>query len=133
MTIDGTDHSISKLMRKGKLVLTHRQGAFGLSIVALDYINGGNYSYLYNLEGFDSQWNDNRHNNRLLFANLPPGNYSLNVRYRNNMTGELSPGRPAGDPGVAAALCFRLGMGGVWYGRVCVCCVHGALSGAPPP
>lgn len=91
MTIDGTDHSISKLMRKGKLVLTHRQGAFGLSIVALDYINGGNYSYLYNLEGFDSQWNDNRHNNRLLFANLPPGNYSLNVRYRNNMTGELSP------------------------------------------
>ena len=91
VTIDGTDHSISKLMRKGKLVLTHRQGAFGLSIVALDYINGGNYSYLYNLEGFDSQWNDNRHNNRLLFANLPPGNYSLNVRYRNNMTGELSP------------------------------------------
>lgn len=66
--------------------------------MALDYINGGNYSYLYNLEGFDSQWNDNRHNNRLLFANLPPGNYSLNVRYRNNMTGELSPGRPAGDP-----------------------------------
>lgn len=59
--------------------------------MALDYINGGNYSYLYNLEGFDSQWNDNRHNNRLLFANLPPGNYSLNVRYRNNMTGELSP------------------------------------------
>ena len=34
VTIDGTDHSISKLMRKGKLVLTHRQGAFGLSIVA---------------------------------------------------------------------------------------------------
>ena len=30
VTIDGTDHSISKLMRKGKLVLTHRQGAFGL-------------------------------------------------------------------------------------------------------
>lgn len=51
VTIDGTDHSISKLMRKGKLVLTHRQGAFGLSIVALDYINGGNYSYLYNLGG----------------------------------------------------------------------------------
>lgn len=90
VTIDGTDHGISKLMRKGKLVLTHRQGAFGLSVVALDYINGSNYSYLYNLEGFDSQWNDNSHNNRLLFANLPPGNYSLNVRYRNNMTGELS-------------------------------------------
>ena len=28
VTIDGTDHSISKLMRKGKLVLTHRQGGF---------------------------------------------------------------------------------------------------------
>lgn len=91
VTIDGTDYNITKLMRGGRLVLTHRQGAFGLSLVALDYINGSNYSYLYNLEGFDSRWNDNHHNNRLLFANLPPGNYSLNVRYRNNMTGELSP------------------------------------------
>ena len=90
--------------------------AFGLSIVALDYINGGNYSYLYNLEGFDSQWNDNRHNNRLLFANLPPGNYSLNVRYRNNMTGELSP------VGRLAIRVLPPPYASAW-----------ALSGAPPP
>lgn len=125
VTIDGTDYGIPKLMRGGKLVLTHRQGAFGLSLEALDYINGSNYSYLYNLDGFDSQWNDNRHNNRLLFANLPPGNYSLNVRYRNNMTGELSP---------VARLAIRVlpppyASGWAWVAYVAAVCAVGVFAG----
>lgn len=91
VTISGVTYGVSGLMRGDRLTLNHRQRAFSLSLVALDYINGSNYSYLYNIEGLDDKWNDNRHNNQLVFANMLPGRYTLNVRYRNNMTGELSP------------------------------------------
>ena len=91
VTAGGKIYGVDGLMRDGVLVLDHRQRDFTLSLVALDYINGSNYSYLYNIEERDGQWNDNRHNNQLVFANLPAGRYTLRVRYRNNMTGELSP------------------------------------------
>ena len=91
VTAGGRTYGVGSLMRDGTLVLNHRQRDFTLSLLALDYINGSNYSYLYNIEERDGQWNDNRYNNRLVFASLPAGRYTLRVRYRNNMTGELSP------------------------------------------
>lgn len=90
VSANGTTYDVDALMRGGRLVLEHRQSAFSLSIAALDYINGSNYSYLYNIEGLDDRWHDNHHNNKLVFANFPAGRYTLSVRYRNNMTGELS-------------------------------------------
>lgn len=91
VTANGKTCAVDGLMRDGTLVLNHRQRDFTLSLIALDYINGSNYSYLYNIEERDGQWNDNRHNNQLVFANMPAGRYTLRVLYRNNMTGELSP------------------------------------------
>ena len=78
-------------MRRGRMVLRHHQNAFSLSIAALDYVNGSNYSYFYNIEGLDGDWHDNYHSNTLAFAAFPTGRYALGVRYRNNTTGEWSP------------------------------------------
>ena len=88
---NGESYDVGALMRRGRMVLRHHQNAFSLSIAALDYVNGSNYSYFYNIEGLDGDWHDNYHSNTLAFAAFPTGRYALGVRYRNNTTGEWSP------------------------------------------
>ena len=88
---NGESYDVGTLMRRGRMVLRHHQNAFSLSIAALDYVNGSNYSYFYNIEGLDGDWHDNYHSNTLAFAAFPTGRYALGVRYRNNTTGEWSP------------------------------------------
>lgn len=88
---NGESCDVGALMRKDRMVLRHHQHAFSLSIAALDYINGSNYSYFYRIEGLDGGWRDNYHNNTLTFAGFPTGRYTIEVRYRNNTTGEWSP------------------------------------------
>ena len=89
--IGGKEYNLSGLMRNGCLTLPHRQASFALSLIALDYIHGGNYSYLYNLGTDESAWVDNSRNSQLIFVNLRPGVHTLRVRYRNDTTSELSP------------------------------------------
>lgn len=89
--IGGKEYDLNGLMRHGCLTLPHRQASFALSLIALDYIRGGNYSYLYNLENDEDTWVDNSRNPRLTFVNLRPGVHTLRVRYRNDATSELSP------------------------------------------
>lgn len=88
---NGESYDVGSLMRNGRMVLRHSQNAFSLSVAALDYVNGSNYSYFYNIEGADGGWRDNYHSNTLVFAGFPSGRYTLEVRYRNNTTGEWSP------------------------------------------
>lgn len=73
----------------GVLTLRHGQRIFSLTVSALDYIDGSNYTYFSQLEGFDEQWVAS--NGRLSFTDLPAGRYRLNVRYHNNITGKESP------------------------------------------
>ena len=44
---NGESYDVGTLMRRGRMVLRHHQNAFSLSIAALDYVNGSNYSYFY--------------------------------------------------------------------------------------
>ena len=71
--------------------LNHDQNIFSISFSVNDYINGNNYSYYYQLEGLNEQWIDNRKNKFISFANLPPDEYTLNVKYRNRLSGQESP------------------------------------------
>lgn len=89
IAINGKEYNPASLMRRGRLLLNHRQASFTLFPVALDYIDGGNYSYSYRIDGHGA-WNNNHYNNQLVFANLSPGHYTLLIRYRNDTTGELS-------------------------------------------
>lgn len=88
-TDQGVHHLDELLSPQGELTLTHRQRNFEISVLALDYIDGSNYSYCYRLEGFSDQWIAT--SPRLAFANLPAGSYRLEIRYRNNITGAASP------------------------------------------
>lgn len=82
--------SVNYLLKDDVLTLRYDQNFFTLSVSALDYVNGSNYSYLYKLEGYNEEWLNNLNSNKLSFTSLPPGNYLLHVRYHNHMTGSDS-------------------------------------------
>ena len=71
------------------LTLRHGQRIYEITVSALDYVNGSNYTYYTRLDGFSDQWTST--SSKLSFADLPPGTYRLDVRYRNNITGATSP------------------------------------------
>lgn len=84
------EYNLFDLMKrkKGKeyLQLTYDQNFFSVSFIALDYINGQNLRYLYNLENFSNKWIDNGNSNSVTFTNISPGEYTLHVRYKNSAT-----------------------------------------------
>lgn len=88
--IDDDLCSIEALLSdEGVLTLRPGKQLRGVSFVALDYINGSNYTYFSRLENYNSQWSAT--SNDLTFADLKPGSYRLEVYYRNNITGTTSP------------------------------------------
>lgn len=74
--------------------LEYNQNFFTLHFIAIDYINGNNYNYFYQLEGINDQWIDNGVSNSVSFTNLQPGKYILLTKYKNRITGEESPVYP---------------------------------------
>ena len=86
---DGIRNIGDMLSRDGVLTLRHGQRIFEITVSALDYVNGSNYSYYSRLDGYNDQWTGA--SSQLSFADLPAGTYRLDVRYRNNITGTESP------------------------------------------
>lgn len=75
--------------RDSILVVRPRQRLYDVGVIALDYINGSNYTYLYNVEGMENRWLES--SSVVQFAERHPGRYRLNVRYKNVVTGDLGP------------------------------------------
>lgn len=73
------------------LQLKYDQNFFSVSFIALDYINGQNCKYYYNLENFNTKWIENGHSNVVNFTNISPGEYTLHVTCNNgNLDTETS-------------------------------------------
>lgn len=66
--------------------LSHKQNFFAISFVASDFINGENSQYSYKLDNFSNVWMDTPMN-EAQFTNIPPGSYTLRVKY-NDGTGQ---------------------------------------------
>lgn len=73
---------------KTVLRLDYSQNFFHIDFMAVDYINGNNYSYYYKLDEVSSQWIENGASPSAVFSNLSPGQYTLSVKYRNNINGK---------------------------------------------
>ncbi|MFV0420210.1 MAG: two-component regulator propeller domain-containing protein [Dysgonomonas sp.] len=87
LTIYGNEVNIGEYTVKEKnelyLELPYNKNFFSLSFIAIDYTNGVNYTYAYQLNGFDEQWVNNGLSNTVSFTNIQPGDYILNVRYND--------------------------------------------------
>lgn len=67
------------------LILQSNQNTFQISFSVLDYINGENYDYSYMLENYDTDWITLQKENHISFTKLPPGEYILKVKYKNDV------------------------------------------------
>lgn len=93
LSIFGKEYNIYDFLKgdkKEKLVLDYSQNFFNLSFLAIDHINGNNYTYFYKIDELSDSWIENGLSTTAAFSNLSPGEYTLLVKYRSNITGKES-------------------------------------------
>lgn len=90
--IFGKEYNISDFLYKKDekitLQLDYSQNFFHINFMAIDYINGNNYSYYYKLNEVSDQWIESGASANAVFSNLSPGQYTLSVKYKNNINGK---------------------------------------------
>lgn len=87
LTISGENRSLSDFIDKNSqnLIIPANIMSFTLSFIAIDYINGENYEYSYMLENYNDEWTDIQKSNEITLTNLPYGDYTLKIRYKNDV------------------------------------------------
>lgn len=113
--INGRQIAFEDAVRKDStLVVRPHERLYGISAIALDYINGSNYIYLYNVEGTENRWIES--SSDIQFAERHPGKYTLHVKYKNIITGDTSPVRS-----------LRIIIKAPWYAGTIAKCVYTLL------
>lgn len=88
---DGGFFLHSEINNIQELQLSYKDYVLGFEFAVLDYIDTHDYTYAYQLQGFDRNWNYTHSNNpRVTYTNLPSGHYLLKIKASNNNNGRLS-------------------------------------------
>jgi len=66
------------------ITLKHNQNFFDIYLTALTFTNNEKCRYAYQLKGFDKSWNTIDNRKIISFTNVPPGNYSLYMKWSNS-------------------------------------------------
>ena len=94
LSIFGKEYNLHDFLhyKNGKpvLQLDYKHNFFQLNFRITDYINGNDYFYSYKLKEASDQWIENGVSPNAIFSNLFPGEYTLFVKYRNNINGKES-------------------------------------------
>ena len=78
---------ISSMMKKGKLTLPYSKSTFGIAFSVVDHLNYSNYEFMYNIEGYNSDWVPNNNSSNIVYMPpLAPGKYRLKIIYINKAT-----------------------------------------------
>ncbi len=65
------------------VVLKYNQNFFDIKLAVLSYINSEKCQYAYQLVNFDQTWNSIQFRRNISFTNVPPGKYSLWLKWSN--------------------------------------------------
>ena len=87
---DDTNLLTTNIDFTSQITLKYDQNFVRFSFTTLDYWNKLKSVYSYRLLNFDKDWNELGHQESITLTNIPPGNYYLQINYRNE-NGELSP------------------------------------------
>lgn len=74
---------IGLMMKRGKLVLPYSKSMFGIAFSVVDHLNYSNYEFIYNIEGYSSDWLSNDKSNVIYMPSLDSGRYKLKIVYLN--------------------------------------------------
>ncbi|WP_143961263.1 two-component regulator propeller domain-containing protein [Litoribacter populi] len=79
--IDQKDSPLHKSITKAEAVkLNHEQNSLSFSFAALGFTAMDSWTYAYQLEGFDKQWQTLDQNQEISYSHLPPGKYRFRVK-----------------------------------------------------
>lgn len=67
-----------------RLELTYGQNTFSLDVASINYDYPSNILYSWKIDGYHKEWSRPSQDNRILVRNLPPGNYTLQIRAISN-------------------------------------------------
>jgi AraC-like DNA-binding protein len=76
-------NNISTLLN-GNLKIPYSQNSFGIHFSVVDNTNYSDYEFSYRILGFDEEWKNNGNESTIHLPTLPPGKYTLEIRYHNN-------------------------------------------------
>lgn len=63
-----------------RLELAYGQNTFSLDVVSINYDYPSNILFSWKIDGYHKEWSRPSQDNRILVRNLPPGNYTLQIR-----------------------------------------------------
>lgn len=67
-----------------KITLRHNESSFGVNIATHNYLRQFPEEFEFILNGYDENWLKLSNNQNISYNNIPPGKYTLKVRYKNN-------------------------------------------------
>lgn len=76
---------IGPLMKNEILKVPYSKSIFGIKFSVVDHLNPSDYTFLYSIEGYHSNWITNN-KDIVYLPSLNPGKYKLKIKYVNNAT-----------------------------------------------
>ena len=83
LKIYNTVQDINERIRKGVLKLSYKERFMTFNFIAKDFINNENCEYAYRLKNHSDDWVEMGNNPNIIFTQLPPGEYQLEVKSTN--------------------------------------------------
>lgn len=83
LKIYNTAQDINERIKEGVLKLSYEERFVTFSFIAKDFINNENCEYAYRLKNHSDEWAELGNNPNIIFTQLPPGKYQLEVKSTN--------------------------------------------------
>ncbi|NID11980.1 histidine kinase [Fibrella aestuarina] len=83
LRVNDEPYATDAVLNEEALKLNYSQNTFSLEFAAIDYLSNTRNRYSYKLSNYDSDWVQAGEKNYVRYANVPPGNYILEVRTAN--------------------------------------------------
>lgn len=83
LKIYNTAQDMNKRIREGVLKLSYEERYVIFNFIAKDFINNENCEYAYRLKNHSDDWVEMGNNPNIIFSQLPPGKYLLEVKSTN--------------------------------------------------
>lgn len=83
LKIYNTSQDVSQRIHNGILDLTYEEKYITLTFLTKDFINNENCEYAYRLKNHSDEWIETGNNPNIIFTQLPPGKYVLEVKGSN--------------------------------------------------
>lgn len=86
--IDGETWPFDSTAKQGDIHVPSGAHTLSITLAVPDYQNCENGTFAYQLEGYSTDWIELQRNNQIKLNSLPPGDYTLRLRYRTDVNAE---------------------------------------------